>query len=337
MRKFLTASLEYSHYQALNLASLLAIGGDLTHTGPAIYMGIITDDNNPGTYFLYVGQTKNLARRLGEHQNKVLRDATPCLHYYVLKAASRSEKFVVLANLSLLDEAILPYCLNILEMLGCLAFQTLPEKTLLQYLPQGSKVSSPGAHLNVASPLAQGCSKAERSFSLLAHSSNPLIRAYYQDRRKKGYARMQETWINRAVHTAIEGGEVELKMITETRPMPRARFHLRDVTVTISPEQLEELGRTYGDKVRVEYELSEEPHPMPFASKARFDDPAIRLGIKIIGKTTIWASSGGDLMVKKANTLVDELAGVSFTEITGRPRRYLRENINVGRSKASYT
>ena len=79
---------------------------------------------------------------------------------------------------------------------------------------------------------------------------------------------------------------------------PQARFHLSVVTITISSEQLQELGATYGDKFHVESGLLDELL-LPFVSKALFDDPAICLCVRTVGWRISWPASGGELVGKE--------------------------------------
>ena len=273
----------------------------------------------PSPYFLYVGQAISIKTRLQDHQNPAYRAKCPSLHYFARDQPGMMEEYVILAE-TLPDADNLPLFLNLLEMLGTLLFQTLPEKTLQRYLPPNFPICAPGAHLNIASPLSQGFRDAQKSVALLFYSDDPMIKAYLED------------WMGRRSTTyklkALEGVDRprEMKLFRNTRSGSRAYLHLRQVHFFVSGKTLMEIGATQDDKVMVEFQLSEtEPHPTPYATLSTVDDPAIRLGVKVTGaEGAVFLFSYGTQIVKRVNTLVDEIEGRTANEIENTPNRMLR-------------
>ena len=264
--------------------------------------------------------------RLREHRSAAHRANCPSLHYYVRDQPGMVEEYVILAE-TLPDTDNLPIFLNLLEMLGALLFQTLPEKTLRRYLPPSIPICAPGTHLNVASPLSQGVRGAEKSFAFLYYSDEPLIKAYLETCR----IRQSTTCKLRALEGIDRPREMKLvshtiRNQTNGRPDLRAALHLRQVHFYLNEKMLRQIGATCGEKVMVDFELSEtDPHPTPYALRSTPDDPAIRLGVRVTGpEGTVCPSSDGTQIVKSVNTLVDEIEGRTAEEIENTPNRMLR-------------
>ncbi|EOA82324.1 hypothetical protein ACJQWK_05405 [Exserohilum turcicum] len=180
-----------------SLDALKPLSGDLRYEGRAIYLnGILGLDKR---LRLYVGQSTNLRQRVGQHLNFRYRRDHPSLHYFAL----HESVYNVFATLVILPHSSaaegrpgmddVPLLLNVLEMWMCLVFRALPDQTLQHWLPgdgsvdQKRKVGKEGlvGGLNVACPLDQGTSLAERVFVDLEAESDPLVRAYLRDVERK--------------------------------------------------------------------------------------------------------------------------------------------------------
>jgi hypothetical protein len=187
--------------------SLINIGGDLDCHRSAIYLHIIWNlDDDEDDFFLYVGQSRNLAKRLSDHMNPLFRIKHPSLHYYAWDSRPRNmSAFVILAyldeptNFSTGTGLVIgkddQLKMNIVELWGALIFQTLSERELSKYIDPTTIVRR--QHLNVANPLWQGdsnledeyanISKKER-FTALLHGADDITRGYYHSLRDEFYA-----------------------------------------------------------------------------------------------------------------------------------------------------
>ena len=304
--------------------SLRKIGGDIQTTLPGVYMCLVFDPSAQSKYFLYVGQATELKTRLRDHQSAAHRANCPSLHYYVRDQPDMVEEYVVLAE-TLPDTDNLPLFLNLLEMLGTLLFQTLPEKTLRRYLPPNTPICCPGIHLNVASPLSQGVRDGSKSFALLFYSDEPMIKAYIE----AYLVRKSATMRLRALEGIDRPREMKLgRSVADERSNSdkRAYVYLRQVYFHLNDKMLKQIGATYDERVMVDFELSEtDPHPTPYATRSGPNDPAIRLGVRVTGpEGEVFLSSGGNQIVKRVNTLVDEIEGRTAEEIENTPNRMLR-------------
>jgi len=320
----------------ISVNSLLGLGGDLSDDGPGVYMHIITDKKDPTHYYLYVGQANNLQRRISDHCRDSYQQNHMSLHYHVLRSMGGQGTFVILTKYSPGDDDVNVFLLNIMEMWCCMIFQTLPEKTLDQYLPADVKIPHPGAHLNLALPLSQFPDDPEeikKSFSHALDSTDPLIVEYFRKAQLKRAAAQTEKTIARAVY----GGTAVLARTDSVSS--RARITMRDVNIHISAALVAESGSTFGDRVGVQYELFPfGPHPRRYAKDALDTDLAIRLAIRVMGKTAdIWPSCHGEKNVKKVNSLVDFMEGVPLEEIEKSPCRVLSEYKTRGRVQREYT
>ena len=182
--------------------SLINIGGDLDCHRSAVYLHIIWNlDDDEDDFFLYVGQSRDLAKRLSDHMNPLLRIKHPSLHYYAWDSRPKNlSAFVILAyldeptNFSTGTELVIgkddQLKMNIVELWGALIFQTLSERELSKYIDPTTTVRR--QHLNVANPLWQGdsnledeyanVSKRER-FTTLLHGADDITRQYYHSLR----------------------------------------------------------------------------------------------------------------------------------------------------------
>ncbi|KAI9839857.1 MAG: hypothetical protein M1819_000047 [Sarea resinae] len=234
--------------------------------------------------------------------------------------------------------------LNLMEMWGCLLFQTLPESLLQPHLPENTAVPYPGAHLNIAPPLIQyvqgGNATAQRSFNLLAASEDPVVYAYYIGKRRNAMQKSHESKRKTAKHKFLNGGEFKLCKAGLFRLM----FSLNKLDVSIRSADVKRLGLTAADKVWATCLLRDDTPPEErLAAEALPGDPALKLSVqvRVLNKDghaeVLFPSSKGDKFAMKANSLVDLLEGVDprLTKVT--PRRYLHTNLQIGITKDSYT
>jgi hypothetical protein len=199
----------YNYTENTNLRlSLINIGGDLHCHPRAIYLHIIWHpDDNENDFFLYFGQSTDLAKRLSDHMNPLFRIKHPSLHYYVWDSRPGNlSAFVILAylddigpaNTSIGTKLVIgtddQLKINIAELWAALIFQTLPERELSKYMDPITIVKR--QHLNVANPLWQGVSTLEdeyanlskkERFTALQHGADDIARQYYHSLRDEFY------------------------------------------------------------------------------------------------------------------------------------------------------
>ena len=83
--------------------SLINIEGDVDCHRSAVYLHIIWNlENDEDDFFLYVGQSRDLAKRLSDHMNPLWRTKHSSLHYYAWD--SRPENLSAWVVLAYLDE-----------------------------------------------------------------------------------------------------------------------------------------------------------------------------------------------------------------------------------------
>ena len=181
--------------------------GDLRYEGRAIYLnGILGLDKRLRGY---VGQTTCLRQRVAQHLNFRYRRDHPSLHYWALQR-SVFNVFAVLAVLPPtaqpsgpgLGMEEVPLVLNVLEMLMCLVFRSLPVESLREWLPidghghehgeSGTGIASSNwrrvsregvmGGLNIACPLDQGVTQLkERPFVDLRDDEDELVKEWLRE------------------------------------------------------------------------------------------------------------------------------------------------------------
>lgn len=103
------------------------------------------------------------------------------------------------------------------------------------------------------------------------------------------------------------------------------------------------LGVQVGDRVRLQFHLTEAPILQMYATKALATDPASRLAVSIKGQGTYggyhaWLRNPGKKCVVKMNTLVDILEGVSLEESKEMDRRwYVKRQQGTSKKDVVYT
>ncbi|KAL9038117.1 MAG: hypothetical protein Q9180_003327, partial [Flavoplaca navasiana] len=126
-------------------------GGDRKIPGLAVYLHIFWKRDDFEQFFLYTGQSTELAHRLAEHDSSQYRSKYPRLHYYVKELEDMDSDYVLLAG-NILAYEYQSKILNILEMFASLIFQTLDPKDLNKYLPEEMRSFLPFRGLNVPLP-----------------------------------------------------------------------------------------------------------------------------------------------------------------------------------------
>lgn len=104
------------------------------------------------------------------------------LHYAIMKDPDWSDLYwIVLTNeTSRGPKAQILW--NVLELLACLMFQTLPAKTFMKWLPLISRIDHPDANLNIKCPIGPSRPKNPNEYVLLNESSDPWVRSYVKSR-----------------------------------------------------------------------------------------------------------------------------------------------------------
>ncbi|PCG91378.1 Hypothetical protein PENO1_094110 [Penicillium occitanis (nom. inval.)] len=149
------------------------------------YLDFITDQRCGSYWRGYVGQSDELLRRIVDHINAIKQGQHDTLHYHVVWKGQghRSANFIMLWKIvdSLAeDEVLLAVSNNVLEMVMCRIFQTLPPNTLERYSgarTQTEPYSTLG--LNIVAPTLQSIplSSSEKTgfISELTESPDPDI------------------------------------------------------------------------------------------------------------------------------------------------------------------
>uniref|UniRef100_A0A093V5P7 Uncharacterized protein n=1 Tax=Talaromyces marneffei PM1 TaxID=1077442 RepID=A0A093V5P7_TALMA len=127
------------------------------------YLDFITDDRNPAYFRSYVGQSNFPKRRENYHINAILANYDSALHYHVpIKGyGHRHPNFIQLWKTGpdqvgeFYDQTLLILVKNILEMVPCMAFQTLPPTILKEYFEPENVQNSTMLGLNIVPPLYQ--------------------------------------------------------------------------------------------------------------------------------------------------------------------------------------
>ncbi len=133
----------------------MSIGGDRKIPGLAVYLHVISKRDDFEHFFLYAGQSMELAIRLAQHDSPQFRSKYPSLHSYVMELEGMVSDYVIFAENIPAASEHQSRILNILEMFACLIFQTLDPKDLKKYLPEEAELFLPFCGLNVALPLWQ--------------------------------------------------------------------------------------------------------------------------------------------------------------------------------------
>lgn len=165
---------------------------------PGWYILMLTDENDVEFWALYVGQADNIRHRKGDHFKFVFLNTEGSLLYFVWRGNGpvpknrelpRIAKFIVLGmDVSGLQDREAELFRNIGEMFFALMTQTLQHNSLVQWLPEVTKIQSHHIPLNVALPLHQNSPKdAARTFSQLGRSENPAAIAYHKYRSRRAF------------------------------------------------------------------------------------------------------------------------------------------------------
>lgn len=285
-------------------------------------MHILWPPKDPQTFWLYIGQARNLVSRISDHNDRLYRRKHPSLHYHVWDSQEdMCSEFVLLAifkkeaeeqNMSRYEQCLL----NLVEMWMACLFRTLTAKDLDTYLPSYVDRSTAGRHLNVVPPMWQRFhdedSPARKemfdraAFEELLRSTDPAIRlwarhatASYNDLRNSSDPRLRRYW--------FENNRRQLKrawVVNEKRAiddMKAYQIEGKEVTVCCSPGRArgyilcgkfnfslpQSLGISPGSKVFVQFHLYEIAVSHRYASQAMPYDPASRLAVSIKGCNTV--------------------------------------------------
>lgn len=159
------------------------------------YLSFTTDSRDPDYFRIYVGQTSKGGRRILEHRTAFLSEHCDTLHYYIsfLGRDHRESQFFTLWVLNGDGrDAWTRFRQNVLELLFCFLFQTLPRATLQPYFAvYMAEGEYEAMGLNILSPLFQdgNPSVAARNAAkkLLLCSKDAEIRSWPAYRRKMSH------------------------------------------------------------------------------------------------------------------------------------------------------
>jgi len=162
---------------------------DKRYNARAIYLHVVKEKPAKTKRF-YVGQSRKFQERMAKHMDFRHWEENPSLHNYALRR-SESDYYVIL---SFVPDArtchrlgIRGDCgkdaplLDLLETWCCLMFQTLPERYLREFLPQGIPIQTNNG-LNLQLPLRSSDSfrsDGPEIRNILAESPDPLHQAFY--------------------------------------------------------------------------------------------------------------------------------------------------------------
>lgn len=248
--------------------------------------------------------------------------------------------------------------LNLQEMWMSLVFQTLTSLSLDEYLPKDVNTFWSGNHLNVALPLWQGftgnetqdamkdatggrasfqqylmsddptirqwAENARDSFNDIRNSPDPVLRGYYQDLQLKRRLKAQKTWESKKLgnleqYLSEAEATVQVSHNDELTEIICGVFRF-----TISRSLQLNLGK--GDRILLQFHLTETRHPNAYAWRAQPRDPASRLAVSIRSHSNdsrvTWLSTKGHRAVNKMNSLVDILEGYTLEESRSFDRRW---------------
>jgi hypothetical protein len=251
-----------------------------------------------------------------------------------------------------------------------LVFQTLRGVHLEEFLPEGIVNLWAGSHLNVALPLWQGFTAVPNAdamggrlafqeflfhenplvrqwaenhrdaFNDIRNSPDPELRQYYRDLHQIRQQQTQQTWEEKKSDKLQAYLSGKKATVGESHDGELSTIRIGSYQFTISRK----LGLKVndGDEVFVRFELTATPHPHAYACNARRDDPASRFALSVKGHNTSgdffgWLTTGGELNVKKMNSLVDVLEGCSRKEsLTFKRRWHIKRKIPGERSSRGH-
>jgi len=169
---------------------LLVPWSDRLFGKPDGYVDVVTDISAPQWHRFYVGQSVGFYSRIREHLGAIQDRKSARLHHYVASRPGRRSTFMITTdiNSSGLSARQLELLLDVLEMAQGPALQSLPEATLVAYLPPGALIANPNVNLNIASPLLQhSISPLDKEIEVekLATSQDPDIRGWFEARKMR--------------------------------------------------------------------------------------------------------------------------------------------------------
>ncbi len=310
---------------------------------------------DPKKYWLYVGQAGDLKYRVDQHEDPAYRATHPCLHYSMFDPLTMESAYVILA------EAVPPeiqdrdLCLNMLEMWGCLLFQTLQEKDLSEWLDPTNDCPSPGQHLNIALPLHQqrvssihiedhrgqfgalrlSTDKAKqdyfwqvvRAHHALRNSRDPRKRAaYWKHRDIASKAVHQHRARETKIRKWLEGMEVNLNHDLR-KSQGGYYFNCLSTKGIVVPQSLD---RRSDSPVIIQVVLADgdERHPHCYALRALDEDPAKRLAFRCTYQSVqgsqeqTWLKIKTEKAVYRINTLVDTINNIPTSLVRNTSRRH---------------
>jgi hypothetical protein len=183
------------------------------------YANYVKDNRNDSYLRFYVGQSKEVRRRIPFHLSSILKGKSDTLHYYICSRGGghRSSSFIRLwilppspYNDKLVSESWYRLLHNILEMVFCRAFQSLPSRVLEKFFESPATGSYADVGLNVASPLLQSAvidDVRKIQFTVdISKSQDPEVRQWVSVRQAQ-----KPQWKNTLRHARESGAVLDCK------------------------------------------------------------------------------------------------------------------------------
>jgi hypothetical protein len=308
-----------------------------------IYLAVVVID---GEAHYYAGQTENGQKRIiSNHRSVSYRKSHPKFLYLLMDKAERTVFLLPVVDPKLVNGPIM----NILEQWIALIFRALQPVDLRGNLDLHTQKwisrDELGKGINIREPLAQGFGFNEwhMSSNSFKYSLDSLKREWYNVSRNREITPRRESF--------LRGDLFEGSFWKAPGWYGKAdyEFQIWSVKLRIGRSHID---RLYEETIRVTCELSEPGtrHPNSAAWAAeRYEDPALRLAIKISGTRKgdickgdqtegfVWVKMDGDLEkgTCRLNRLVDWLEDLDTEEL--RPRRWYPANANLAREYCGYT
>ena len=288
-------------------------------TQRASTLRVLWDRDNRKIFWLCVGQSICLRKRIRDHHTRRRQNMHSCLHYHIWN--SQPEKKSLFVNHYIGEMATSAHgqlLLNLAEMWLCCLLQTLPGD---KYLPEDMDRPWAGRHLNIASPLWQSFTdspeeqrdslEGRRGFTALLTSEYPNLRRWaeearesFNDLRNSPDTELQEYCHEQILHSTRAATET-LSTLSRERYQVYLLGKERRVTInTITTNGNQRTSDTVscgwhcfiihkehglqledGDQVFVQFHLAEgAEHPVRYAPHAKPTDPARQFAISVSGQ-----------------------------------------------------
>ncbi|KAL5338938.1 hypothetical protein BJX70DRAFT_398139 [Aspergillus crustosus] len=211
------------------------------------YMDYVTDSRDLKYWRVYIGQSKNPPSRISQHIRNIINGHDDTLHYYVILQGKgyRSANFIRLWTLVCPDyvpSSVQDIFANILEMVMCRAFESLPKGVLEEYFGHLSDKSS-NLGLNIIPPIFQSLRLApmhRKQFKMgLETSGDQNIAGWPEYQRKQGAKHASNYSLNRP-HMTLADHKVELNKVMQALGLNGVKPFDADLEVALADFDLEQ-------------------------------------------------------------------------------------------------